>query len=100
MRTPNPSNDNHEAALKSQVYAQLQHCGVDIYECVDAIQVDALPWIAKVCELLGIETSACLFDAQQAFFDKETKQLHLPKSFYGTESDLKKAIWRNIQQWV
>lgn len=100
MQTEHDSQKEQTSATNQQVYAQLQQCGIDVYEAVNALCVAEVDWLDKVCDLLNIDKSACLFDAAQATFDNENKQLHLPKVFYGTQAELKRAVWRNIQQWV
>lgn len=86
--------------MNSQQKAQLQTLGVALYESIDSIDVTSMPWLKDVCALLNVGMQDCVFDSPKPYFDDETKQLHLPKTFHNSEVLLKKAIWQNIQQSV
>lgn len=86
--------------LSLQQQAQLQAMGVDIFESLQAITLQDMPWLPDLCKLLDIEASACVFDASVPYFDEKTKTLHLPAQSYADETSLKKLIWQHVRQWA
>jgi hypothetical protein len=91
-----PANSQQEA----QFYAQLQTLGIDVYQDVEQIAVDELPWLEDACLILGISLDKCVFDAQTPKYDAELNILHLPKSSFSSELAFKKALWQSISPFV
>jgi len=86
--------------MQSQQTACLQAIGIELYQAIETLDVTACTWLPDVCALLNIAIDNCRFVSTNIEFDKQNKVLQLPAQFYGSEINLKKAIWTTIQPHV
>lgn len=86
--------------MQSQQTACLQALGIELYQAIETLDVAACIWLPEVCALLNIALDNCRFVSTNIEFDEQSKVLCLPAQFYGSEINLKKAIWRTIQPHV
>lgn len=96
----NNSINTNEQQITEQQKAQLNALGICIYEPVEQIGLEGLPWISDVCKLLNISRQNCLFDSSTPIFDPKTQTLHLPAFSYSSEINIKKSIWLTIRPFV
>ncbi len=77
--------------------AILQTLGIELYDLVEKRTVKEYPWLTDVFSLLGIESSACVFENTKPRFDRDSQTLYLPKFTYDSDSQFKKSVWLAIR---
>lgn len=95
----NKQNSSY-ANLDPQTFAQLQAMGIAVYQPLAQIELKNCSWIKKLCSILSIDESDCVFGASKIGFDANLNKLHLPATTFLPESVIKKSIWREIRPFV